>query len=114
LSYPQAALRIQCLRLQACYFGFDTERYDMGLGGCLAGRPAEPFEKRSRTVAPGCSSHPDTAGLFRSARHRARITCVKPYLFVIRYQAREANRLVSQLVAVGFPFDVSTYFERIK
>jgi len=39
LSYPQAALRIQCLRLQACYFDFDTERYDMGLGGCFADHP---------------------------------------------------------------------------
>jgi hypothetical protein len=41
LRYSQAALRIQCLRLQACYFDFDTERYTVGLGGCFADHLAE-------------------------------------------------------------------------
>ena len=35
LDIRRAALRIQCLRSQACYFDFDTERYNVGLGGCL-------------------------------------------------------------------------------
>src|SRR5215470_4699994 len=83
----------------------------MGLGGCFTDHLAERFEKRSRTVAPSCSSRPNTAGLCRSPRRRARITCVKPYLFANRYQAREANLLVSQLAAVCSLVIASSLFE---
>ena len=42
--YSRAALRIQCLRVQACYFDSILNAYCVRLGGCLTDHLAERIE----------------------------------------------------------------------